>query len=95
MAVLDQQARKIIQQAQDETGIPAITKVVLISSALQGGIPHEILSVLAFSQPANTPLALPEILSRLPAVFINGKPLSYGVPDLDTVKSRLKQNTNA
>jgi hypothetical protein len=82
MTVLDQQAQQIIRQALEETGITAQVRTLLISSALQGGIPAEILKQLEVSiQPAN--------LMRLPALFINGKLISLGLPELNQVKSAL------
>lgn len=83
MAVLDQQAQQIIHQALAETRIAAQVRTLLISSALQGGMPAEVLNELRGSlQPAN--------LMRLPALLINGKLISFGVPELDQVKSALR-----
>ncbi len=82
LTVLDQQAQQIIRQALEETGITAQVRTLPVSSALQGGIPTEILKQLEVSiQPAN--------LMRLPALFINGKLISLGVPELNQVKSAL------
>ncbi len=87
LAVPDQQAQQIIQQALKETGITAQVRTLTISSALQGGIPAEILKQLQVSiQPAN--------LMRLPALFINGKLISLGVPELNQVKSALPLTQN-
>ncbi len=82
LAVLDKQAQEVIQQAQDESGVPATVRVILASSALQGGIPEEILKQLRDSMDSPN-------LMRLPATFIDGKLLSFGVPDLAAVKARL------
>ena len=82
LAVPDQQAQRIIHQASEETGITAQVRTLTISSALQGGIPAEILEQLKASmQPAD--------LMRLPALFINGKLISLGIPELDQIKSAL------
>ena len=87
LTVLDQQAQQIIQQALKETGITTQVRTLTISSALQGGIPAEILKQLQASlQPAN--------LMRLPALFINGKLISLGVPGLNQVKSALLLTQN-
>ena len=87
LAVPDQQAQGIIHQALKETGIMAQVRTLTISSALQGGIPAEILKQLQVSiQPAN--------LMRLPALFINGKLISLGVPELNQVKSALLLTQN-
>ncbi len=88
LTIFDQQAQKIIQQALDETGITAQTRTVGISSVLQGGIPAEILKQLEASiQPAN-------MMSSLPALLINGKLVSLGVPELNQVKSALLLTQN-
>ena len=82
LTVVDQQAQQVIRQALEETGIAAQVRTLLISSVLQGGIPAEILKQLQVSlQPAN--------LMCLPALFINGKLISLGVPELNQVKSAL------
>ncbi len=82
MAVRDQQAQQVIQQALAETQTTAVVKVLPVSSALQGGIPAEILQGMDLqAQRAN--------LTRLPALFINAKLIGFGVPDLETVKSVL------
>lgn len=82
MAVRDQQAQQVIQQALAETETNAVVKVLPVSSALQGGIPSEILKEMDLqAQRAN--------LTRLPALFINGKLIGFGVPDLEAVKTEL------
>jgi hypothetical protein len=89
LAVRDKQAQQVIQQALADTGIAAVVKIVPVSSALQGGIPPEILNGMDLqAQRAN--------LTRLPALFINGKLIGFGVPEFDQVKSillSLKQKT--
>ncbi len=90
MAVRDQQAQQVIQQGLAETQTIAVVKVLPVSSALQGGIPPEILKGMDLqAQRAN--------LTRLPALFINGKLIGFGVPELETVKSvllALKEKTS-
>ncbi len=82
MAIRDQQAQQVIQQALNETQTSAVVKALPVSSALQGGIPPEILQGMDLqAQRAN--------LSRLPALVINGKLIGFGVPGLETVKSVL------
>ncbi len=83
MAVIDQQAQQVIRQAIDDIGIAAQVRTLPVSSALQGGIPAEILKEIeVLNQPSN--------LLRLPALFINGKLISFGVPNLEQVKSALR-----
>ncbi len=82
MVVRDQQAQQVIQQALADTHTSAVVKVLPVSSALQGGIPPEILKGMDLqAQRAN--------LTRLPALFINAKLVGFGVPELETVKSIL------
>ncbi len=88
MAIRDQQAQQIIQQALTETHIEAQVRTLLISSVVQGGIPAEILDEIRGAlQPAN--------LMRLPALLINGKLISLGVPELDQVKAALRRTQSA
>src|SRR5512138_2647870 len=80
MAVRDQQAQQVIRQALAETQINAVVKVLPVSSALQGGIPPEILQGMDLqAQRAN--------LTRLPALFINTELIGFGVPDVEIVKT--------
>ena len=82
MAMPDQQAQQVIQQALAETGISALVKLLPVSRALQGGISPEILKGMDLqAQRAN--------LGRLPALFINGKLIGFGVPELEALKTEL------
>jgi hypothetical protein len=82
LALYDKQAEAIINQALDETGIKAQVRKLTIGSALSGGIPMEIIrSVGVAIDPSN--------IMRLPAVFIDNKFISFGVPKLDVIKSAL------
>jgi hypothetical protein len=82
LAVPDQQAQQIIHQALEETGITAQVRTLTISSALRGGIPIEIIKSIGIAiDPSN--------IMRLPAVFINNRFISFGVPKLDVIKNAL------
>ncbi len=84
LAALDAQAEQVIRHALAETAIPGQVHTILASSALQGGIPADILEQLRDAmKPVN--------LMRLPAVFINRKLFGFGVPELDAVKTMLLQ----
>jgi hypothetical protein len=85
LAFSDQQAIKIIDQALQEIGITAQTRTLTISSALTGGIPMEILQAIGIATD-------PSVIMRLPAVFINGRLISFGVPDLQMIKNALNAN---
>lgn len=87
LAILDQQARQIIQQALEETGVTAQVRTLPVSSALSGGIPRELLASLGIAiDPSN--------LMRLPAVLINNRLISLGVPGLDVIKQALTNAAN-
>ncbi len=82
LAVLDQQAQQIIHQALEETGITAQVRTLTVSSALSGGIPSEILKSLGLAIDASN-------IMRLPAILINSRLISFGVPKLDVIKDAL------
>ena len=82
LAGLDQQAQQIIRQAVEETGTPAQVRTVTISSVAQGGVPAEIIKEIQDSIGPNNPL-------RLPALLINEKLVSFGMPELNQIKSAL------
>ncbi len=82
LAVPDQQAQPIIHQALEETGITAQVRTLTISSALTGGIPIEIIKSIGVA-------IAPSNIMRLPAVFINNKFISFGIPKLDVIKNAL------
>lgn len=88
MAPLDEQARRIVEQAVSETGVEAQVKIVPATTAFFGGLPKQIMAELInLSQSGRLPV---------PAVLINGKPVSYGMPELENFKSALLAvaNTN-
>ncbi|HCC78531.1 MAG: hypothetical protein A2X25_09445 [Chloroflexi bacterium GWB2_49_20] len=81
MAPLDEQARRIVEQAISETGIMAQVKIMPATTAFFGGVSKQIMAELMnMSQSAQLPV---------PAILINGKPISYGIPELENIKSAL------
>lgn len=87
LAIYDKQAELVINQALEETGIKAQVRKLTIGSALSGGIPMEIIkSVGVAIDPSN--------IMRLPAVFIDNKFISFGVPKLDAIKNALTSVQN-
>lgn len=88
MAPLDEQARHIVEQAISETGVKAQVKIMPATTAFFGGVPRQIMAELInLSQSGRLPV---------PAILINGKPVSYGMPELENFKSALlvAANTN-
>ena len=82
LAALDQQARQIIDQALKETGVPAQVRTVTASSAVRGAIPFEVLQSTGLASEVSN-------IMRLPAVLINNRLISFGVPKLDAIKNAL------
>jgi hypothetical protein len=83
LAVRDQQAQQIIQQALAETGTPAQVRTLTASSAVRGGISSEVLHSIGVAIDGSN-------IMRLPAVLINNQLISLGVPQLDVIKTALK-----
>ena len=87
MAPLDEQARRIVEQAISETGVEAQIKIMPATNAFFGGVPKQIMAELInLSQSGKLPV---------PAILINGKSVSYGMPELENVKSALGAVANA
>ena len=83
MAALDEQARRIVDRALSETGVNARVTVMAATTAMFGGLPRNIMAdLIARSQNGGQ---LP-----VPAILINGKPFSYGMPELESLKSELR-----
>ncbi len=88
MAPFDEQARRIVEQALSETDVKAQVKVVPASTAYFGAVPKEVMAkiITEFNQSGKMPL---------PAVLINGKVVSYGVPQVEDIKKALLQTLDA
>jgi hypothetical protein len=83
LAAFDEQAKKVIEQAIEETGVEAEIKIIPGTSALySGAVPKRVMK---------------DLMKRLsrnetgPAVLINGEVVSYGVPRLEDMKTTLKK----
>lgn len=88
MAPMDEQARRIVERAISETGVDAQIKIMPATNAFFGGVPKQIMAeLITLSQSGRLPV---------PAILINGKPVSYGMPELENFKSALLAvaNTN-
>ncbi|NJD03596.1 MAG: hypothetical protein FIA99_13620 [Ruminiclostridium sp.] len=89
MAVFDEQARRIVEQAVSETGVAAQVKVVPVSKAMFGGlISGEVRNKLMSDYNQSGKIGLP-------AVLINGKIFSNGVPEIEKLKTELVQIMNS
>lgn len=93
MAAFDEQARRIVGQAVSETGVEAKVKVIPASSAIFGGIPRDVLTKLMteFNQSGFNKSGR----MGVPVILVNGKAISYGVPDVETVKSALLETVKS
>lgn len=86
MAPLDEQARRIVEQAIAETGVRAQITIMPATKAFFGGVPRQIMvELINRAQSGQLPA---------PAVLINGKPVSYGMPELENFKSALAATAN-
>ncbi len=88
LAPIEQKARQILDQIIAETGVSARVKTMSVIQAMSGGIPKEILNegMALFQQEDRPPL---------PAILINGKPVSRGFPDPAAIRSALLQASAA
>jgi hypothetical protein len=79
MAPFDEKARQVIDQAIAESGVAAEVKVMPATHAYYGGVPRKIWAQLlvAFQW------------GHTPAVLLNGKPVFYGLPNIEAVKAAL------
>ncbi len=84
MAPFDEQAKRVVEQAVSETDVKVQIKMIPASTAYFGAIPKEVMTkiITEFNQSGRMPL---------PAVLINGKVVSYGVPKVEDVKTALLQ----
>jgi disulfide oxidoreductase YuzD len=82
MATLDNQARLVVERAVSETGITAQIKAISATSAIFGGIPQEVKAKVMTEFNRSGQILLPVIL-------IDGKAVSYGMPNYEDVKSAL------
>ena len=88
MAPFDEQAKDAVEQAVSETNIKSQVKVIPVSTAYFGAVPKEVMTkiITEFNQSGRMPL---------PAVLINGKIVSYGVPQVEDVKKARLQTLHA
>ncbi len=87
MAPFDEQAKRVVEQAIAETGVAARMKVMPATTAYFGGAPTEVMAKLMSDAQSGT--------WGVPAILIDGKAVSYGVPSLDQMKSALLEASSA
>jgi hypothetical protein len=88
MAIFDEQAKHVVEQAISEMDAKAQVKVIPASTAYFGSVPKEVMTKLIaeFNQSGRMPL---------PAVLINGSIVSYGVPQIEDIKTALLQTMDS
>ncbi len=84
VATFDEQAKHVVEQAVSETDVKVQIKVIPASTAFFGSVPKEVMAkiITEFNRSGRMPL---------PAVLINGKIVSYGVPKIEDIKTTLLQ----
>ncbi len=81
MEAFDEAARRVIDKAIAETGVSADTKLMPATTAYFGGAPRQVMAkLMSLAQAGQMPV---------PAILINGEAVSYGVPELEAMKSAL------
>ncbi len=87
MAPLDEQARRVVEQAVAETGVAARVTIMPATTAYFGGVPKEVMArLMSASQSGRL---------GVPAVLIDGRAVSYGVPTVAQIAAALLASTNA
>ncbi len=86
MAPFDDQARQVVEQAIAQTGVAAQLRMVSAATAYFGGLPRAVMAqIIGLSQTGQMPL---------PAVLVNGKVVSFGVPRVEDITSALLQTAH-
>lgn len=88
MRPFDAEARRVVEQAIAEEGVPASVRELPASSAMFGGAPKTLMAELI--RMANEGGRI-----GLPAVLLNGEVLSYGVPAIEQVRAALRRAASA
>ena len=86
MRPFDEQARRVVEQAIAQAGVPVQLKELPASNALFGGVPKQLLAELLRMNNEGGRIGLPTVL-------VNGEVISYGVPSVETVTAALLQVT--
>ncbi len=84
MASFDEQAKRVVEQAISETDVTAHVNIIPANIAYFGAVPKEVMTkiITELNQSGRMPL---------PAVLVNGRIVSYGVPQVDDIKTALLQ----
>ncbi len=83
MAPFDEKTKHVVEQAISEMDVKAHLNIIPASTAFFGSVPKEVMAkiITEFNQSGRMPL---------PAVLINGRIASYGVPQVEDIKIALR-----
>ncbi len=87
MAPLEERARQVVEQAISKTGVTAQVKLLPATTAYMGGAPKEVIVQLIGKYNQSGQIGLP-------AILINGKAISFGVPEAGQIEIALLQAAN-
>ncbi len=87
MAPLEERARQVVEQAISKTGVTAQVKLMPATAAYMGGAPKEVIVQLIGKYNQSGGIGLP-------AILINGKAVSFGVPEIEQIETALLQAAN-
>ncbi len=82
MAPLEERARQVVEQAISKTGVVAQVKLLPATTAYMGGVPKEVMAQLIGKYNQSGQIGLP-------AILINGKAVSFGVPEVENIETAL------
>lgn len=87
MAPLEERVRQVVKQAISKTGVIAQVKLMPATTAYMGGAPKEVIAQLIGKYNESGQIGLP-------AILINGKVASLGVPEVGQIETALLQAAN-
>ena len=82
MAPLEERARRVVEQAISETGVATQVRLMPATTAYMGGAPKEVIAQLVGRYNQSGQIGLPVIL-------VNGKAVSFGLPEVEQIKTAL------
>lgn len=87
MSPLEERTRQVLEQAITKTGVIAQVKLLPVTTAYMGGAPQEVIAQLIGKYNQSGQIGLP-------AILINGKAISFGVPEIGQIEAALLQAAN-
>lgn len=84
MAALDEEAIKTVQRAVAETGVQTNIKLLPVTKAMFGGVPKDVYNKVMGEYKSSGRIGLP-------AILINGKLVTYGAIDFESVNNEISR----